>query len=162
MLRAAAVVVGLSTAFSLSGCGAIKDAVSDKVDDAVAQATEDAKDAVEDALVTGDANVDLGLDGEASLPDNFPSELPQPDGKLTQTLSDDASWTLAYSIDSIDQAIELIDWYKSADGFTVTQEADGAGVASATFSSDAYSVEIIYSGGDGVPNTLVYGVYKNG
>lgn len=146
--RIAAGIALAAVTAALAGCG-IKNAVEDKVDDAVANATEQAQDAVNDAvndaLSSASADVDLGLDGEASIPDTFPSELPLPDGKATVAFADASSWTISFNVDSKDAYDDLVKKFEGDGSFGSTQHAEADGSVWDTFSSDKYDVTLVYT-----------------
>jgi hypothetical protein len=65
-------------------------------------ATDDLKDAIEENNVEDTLNellddatqIDLGIDGGASVPEGFPGGLPLPSGDLALALADAGTWNL--------------------------------------------------------------------
>lgn len=92
-IRMSASIAGLTlaSALVLTGCaGLVENAVDSAVDKAAEEVAENvAENAIEQAIEADsglDADIDLGLDGSgASVPSDFPSEVPLPDGLDLQT-----------------------------------------------------------------------------
>lgn len=111
--RAALAVVIIALVGSLSACGG--NPIKNAVDDAVGNAVDKGTEKVIEEAAGGDADVDLGLDGNgAKLPDDFPDDIPLPDAKLTATVSQQEGWFLAFEPVDISAVESLVAEYKSS------------------------------------------------
>ncbi len=144
--RAALAVLAMIAAGSLAACGGnpIKKAVNNAVENAVEGGVEKA---MENAA-GGDVDINVNTDGSAvSLPANFPSGIPLPDGgKLISTFGTEDGWNLAYLVTDTGPANGLVDKYKSDSSWTLGQESVSDGFSMWTFTGASYGVVILASG----------------
>jgi len=159
-------------AVSLAGCGA-KDSLEDVVDDTLtdpiakaSSAAEQAQDAIDESnaedvlndLMTDDATVDLGLAGDASVPDSFPAGLPTPSGDPVLALADNGTWNLSYAVSDSSEADSLAGWYAARAEYQALEELNENGMHVWAFVGPEYYVNVaLLTGADG-QLTLVYGV----
>lgn len=97
---------------------------------------------VEDAIEreTGvEFDVDSG-DG-ASVPSDFPGELPLPEGRLSSAIKTEMLWMLMYEISDIAAAERLGDWY-AENGFAEVSVGDLGQLRTWIYESDTYLVNI--------------------
>jgi hypothetical protein len=80
-----------------------------------------------------------GEDGVASLPSDWPSEVPVPEGKLLLALSMDGSYSATIELGDEDAGMAGLDTYLLA-GFAITSEADYGGLKSYQLSNPNYDV----------------------
>jgi hypothetical protein len=101
-------------ALLLSGCSnPIDDAIDNAVEGAVENAVEEGVEKAIEAESGGDVDIEVG--SSVSLPEDFPTDIPLPDGgTLIASLRVEQSWSLSYEVDSLAQADELVqefgDW----------------------------------------------------
>jgi hypothetical protein len=122
---------------ALTGCGSIGDAVEDQVSNQVENAVEDQ---IEKALESEDFDVDFG-DG-ASLPDDFPTSVPVPDGTIVLGLGTPEGWAVTYELadmSAVDDVVEALE----SQGFTGGEELDQEGTLLRTFEGSEYDVALL-------------------
>ena len=134
-------LVGMTVALavaSLSGCGSnpVEDAAQNKVDDSVEKAIEDSVEGD-----TGD-DVDLDIGDDVAVPDDFPSELPLPDGTLVASVAMEQGWQLSYEVDGKGEAEDVAAHFAADDAFEEVANSSMGGIQSWTYTSDTYSVTI--------------------
>ena|GEM_PF-1562546 len=137
--RAALVALVLFAVGSVSACGGnpIKNAVDDAVGNAVDKGAEKA---IEQAA-GGDADVDIDFDGDgASLPDDFPGDVPRPDVKLTAVVKQEDGWFLAYAPTDFATVEALIAEYGS--GWETQSETDYGEWKTWAFTNEAYFASV--------------------
>ena len=156
-IRMSASIAGLTlaSALVLTGCaGLVENAVDSAVDKAAEEVAENvAENAIERAIEADsglDADIDLGLDGSgASVPSDFPSEVPLPDGfDLSLAMKVSGGFSLSYA--SSDRG--KVDAYIAKfGGWEETFSSDMGELRSWGFSNGAWSVTIgdIQSSSDG-------------
>jgi len=155
-VRAIASITGLTVAsmLALSGCGGlVENAVDSAVDKAAEEVTENlAEDAIERAIEsdTGeDASIDLGVDGSgASVPSDFPSEVPLPDGfDLALAVKASGGFSLSYSGSDRSKVDAYIAKFG---GWEETYSSDMGEMRSWAYAQGAWSVTVsdIQSGSD--------------
>lgn len=126
VMCAALVTVGLSGCFQ------------NPIEAAIEQAAEEG---VERALEDSGVDVDLGLDGDVSLPDGWPSNLPVPEGNIISASTVDGAMAVIIEVGSPETGLAGIDAIAAA-GYTVTFEQDIEGMRTVAFSSADY--EVVY------------------
>lgn len=174
--RTAGVTLAVTLAVSLSGCGAadsLKDTVKDKADDAASQVTAAAEgledkaieEGVEDLinkLSTDGTQIDIGVDGQASVPSDFPSALPLPNGDLALAVSEEGTWNLSYTVKDSAEADSLVAWFQGRPDFKPADSVNAEGAQVWTFMSADYYVNVaLITSIDGTYQ-LVYGVAATG
>jgi hypothetical protein len=98
-------------------------------------------------IETEDGSIDLG--GSASVPDNFPSELPLPDAELLVAITGENSWTLTYTGMDAETADAFVDTFRDGDWEMVGDTADDNS-AIASFENASYTLTFIWGdSGDG-------------
>lgn len=156
-IRVASSIAGLTlaSALVLTGCASlVENAVDSAVDKAAEEAAENiAENAIERAIESDlgeDASVDLGLDGSgASVPSDFPSSVPLPDGVDLQTaIKASGGFTLMYS--THDRS--TVDAYVAKfGGWEESHSSDLGEMRTWAFVGDSWNVSVadIASGSDG-------------
>lgn len=101
-----------------------------------------AERAVEEAIEreTG-VEVDVDNGGGASVPADFPGELPQPDGRLASVITTEVVWMLVYDIAEISEAQRLAAWFVD-NGYTEISAADTGGLRTWIYENELYSVTL--------------------
>lgn len=135
-------VAAAAAVLSLTACGGGSD-------NAIEQAIEDATGGSVDINTDGDGNVQIDTEdgsfssgGSAEVPDDFPSDVPLPDGiGLTTTLSDESGWYLYYESGDLtaEYCEDFLASYEDA-GFTEDTRFEASGDLTGIYSSDQYSV----------------------
>ncbi len=147
-IRVASSIAGLTlaSALVLTGCASlVEDAVDSAVDKAAEEAAENiAENAIERAIESDlgeDASVDLGLDGSgASVPADFPGDVPLPEGLDLQTsIAVSGGFTLSYR-GSDRGAIDA--YVVKFGGWEETSAADFGEMRTWSFSSSEWNVAI--------------------
>ncbi len=119
--RVALVALVMIAAGAVSACGS--NPVKDAVDGAVGNAVENGVEQAVGAAAGDGTDIDLDFDGGgASLPDNFPDDIPRPDGKLTAAVSSADGWTLAFAPTDASNVEALVGEFGS--GWTLQSETD--------------------------------------
>lgn len=118
-------------------------------ENSIEQAIEEASGGNADVEIGEDGNIEVSTsDGSysvgesADVPDNFPSEVPLPDGlNLTGAFSDDSGWYLNYVSDSLskDFCEEFLGAYEAA-GFVEETRFDSGGDLTGVYSNEQYTV----------------------
>ena len=141
------VIAAATIAFALSGCFA--NPVESLIESTVEEAVEGA---------TG-VEVDVDADGSGvSVPADFPSDLPMPDGKLISALAIDGTFILAFEITDENAGATLAQQFKDM-GWTEEAAADMGELKTwAYFDGDARVVSIGQIDGEGVATQLQYTV----
>jgi hypothetical protein len=156
----------------IAGCGAkesLENAVDDTLTDPIAEASsaaEQAQDAINESnaedllngLMTEGGSIDIGVDGDASVPDTFPAGLPLPSGDLVLSVAEEGTWNLSYAVPDSSEADSLAGWYTARPEYQVVDETDEGGVHVWAFIGPEYYVNVaLLPGADGAL-TLIYGV----
>lgn len=129
------VVSAVATA-TLAGCGVIQD----RVDDAVGNAVEEG---VERAIEGGSGgDVDLNFDGDgASLPNNFPGDVPQPNGTIQASIGAGDGFVVSFQTSESGAA----DFLGEFSSWTEDGQVDLGDAKAYTYSNDRYTVGIMVS-----------------
>ncbi len=103
---------------------------------------EGAERAVEETIEreTG-IEVDVDNGGGASVPADFPGELPLPEGKLSSAIKTEALWMLSYEIGDVSEAERLAGWYVD-NGYTEVSAGDLGELRNWIYESDTYLVTL--------------------
>lgn len=89
----------------------------------------------------GEGDVDIGVGGSADLPDDWPAEIPAPDGDVVMSTKIDGSWTASISTDAA--GVESYMAELEGMGFTSGDQIDMGGMKSATYTdSGPYAVTV--------------------
>lgn len=86
-------------------------------------------------------DVDIDNGGGASVPADFPAELPQPDGRLNSAIKTEELWMLVYEIDDVSAAEGLAAWFVD-NGYTEIGASDAGGLRTWIYESEAYNVSL--------------------
>lgn len=120
---------------TLAGC-------ANPIDQIVQQGTEKAiENAIEGA--TGNADVDINTGGGASVPADWPSEVPLPDGEVQMSMKVDGAFNVTMLVDAseVEAAIERT----KAAGFAEQSTMDAGGVRIIGLANDTWNVGITIS-----------------
>ena len=140
--RVAATILAVACSLTLAACGSnpIKDAVNNAAEDAVEAGVEKA---VENQ--TG-ADVDINVGENASLPADFPSELPLPDGgSIVSSIKVDNGWGVNYAFDSADAGAASVSALTDAfvaQGWTESNVTDMGEFKAWVYENDSYVVSL--------------------
>lgn len=139
VVAAAAIAVGLSGCFG----NPVESVIESTVEEAVEGATG--------------VEVDVDTDGGgATLPADFPSDLPMPEGKLISSLAVDGTFVLAFEVTDQNAGANLAQQFKDM-GWVEEAAADMGELKTwVYFDGDARAVTIGQIGGEGVPTQLQY------
>lgn len=155
--RAALAALSLTAALTLSACGGnpISDAINGAVDNAVEDAVEAGVEQVVEANTGNDVDINVG--GNASLPADFPSEVPTPSGgSIFSSIKVDEGWSVNYGWESADAgtaAISDLIATLQAEGWTEGNVSDLGEFKSWLYENDSYGIviaEVIDSSNDTV------------
>lgn len=97
--------------------------------------------------VTG-GNVDVGADGTAAVPADFPSEVPLPPGSPTTSFSIDGNYQLTYAIDDA-SAVDSLRAQLVAAGYAELSQSDMGELKIWIHENDAHIVSVSLVDDDG-------------
>lgn len=81
-----------------------------------------------------DVNLDIRTD--VTVPDDFPSGFPLPDGTLTAAVSMDGGWQLDYNINDASIGEEIVARFTSYPDYEATVNSDMGQIHAWTYTSD--------------------------
>lgn len=124
----------------------------DATDEAVEAGIEEALGSNADVEIDGDGAVKIETDegsysagGSAEIPDDFPSDVPLPDGsaRLQATYADADGWMLTFGADDMtDEAcVTYLDVFPDA-GFTEESRFSSPGTSTGIFTNDQHEVTV--------------------
>lgn len=143
----------------------LEDELDDISEDSINDSIEDAiEDGIEDSNSDSDTDYDFSLDGEADLPDGFPSEVKMYDGaKISSSMREknsDGNYEYTVIATADDSAEKVIEFFKDSledEGWEVTSEANIFGYT-VSMESDDFELVVValgdFTGGDGSTYTL--------
>ncbi len=146
--RAALAALTVTAALALSACGSnpIADAVNGAVDNAVEGAVEAGVEKAVEANTGTDVDINVG--GNASLPADFPSDVPTPNGgSIFSSIKVDEGWNVNYGWEGVDAgnaAVSDLVATLQAEGWTETSVSDMGEFKSWLYENDTYSVVITH------------------
>ena len=136
---ASLLVVAVVAGSVLSGCGFVQNRVEDAVGNAVEEGVERA---IEQG---GGGDVDLDFDGDgASLPNNFPGDVPQPNGRIIASIGSDTGSVVSFETDEAGVQAFLAEF----SGWNVDSEGDYGDSQGYNFSNDRYTVALMITPSD--------------
>lgn len=98
--------------------------------------------AAEEIIKQGsDGNIDVDLGGGASVPDDFPAGLPQPNGRLITAVKADKTWALTYEVADAAEADKLAAWF-AADGWEELAVSDSEQLRGWSYQNDSYHMAV--------------------
>jgi len=127
-------VLGLALALTLSGCFA----------NPLDQLTEGLVEGGVEQIIEDQTGVDVNIDGSgASLPDDWPADVPTVDGVVSFSASAEGTFQAAIAVSDLAAAESAITLLTDA-GFTQTATFDiGEGYSTTTFENETYVVGLI-------------------
>ncbi len=141
VITAAGAALGV---LALTGCGSnpLESALDNAVEGAVEQGIEQA--------AGEDVDIDVATDGgTASLPDDFPTGLPLPEGcDLISSLKVSDAFSLSYTCGSFDAYEAVVASIKADGAYTSEGSGDFGGLRTETFRGDGYVLSLT-AGEDG-------------
>ena len=160
MKTVATIASACTMMLTLTGCDLIVRKAMETAIETVASAESD--EDIDVDLRNGSINI-RGDDGETAyaigdgvrMPNNFPSELPQPDAKLITAFATGGNFSLTYQDPQKSEGPRIAEELVKA-GFEETASFAFEGGQSYTFKNDAWQIHIMWGGGDG--DVLSYSV----
>ncbi|WP_297084469.1 hypothetical protein, partial [uncultured Demequina sp.] len=96
-------------------------ACSNPLENLTGELAEEGVERIVEEAAGDDAEFDINLDGEASLPSSWPDSVPAPPGTLVASFADSESGNATFEADSEDEVLAFVDQLK-ANGYEVDQE----------------------------------------
>ena len=133
-----------------SGCGLGENLVEQGIENAVEEGTEQL---IEEG---SGGDIDIDVDGGASVPDTFPSGVPLPEGELYYTVTVDNGWQLSYTMESQEAAEAFAQQFKDDPAYAIESESDYGEMVILILAGPEYRVSLTMVYPEGEPVQLSY------